>query len=247
MDKLCIITGGSRGIGKGIVFAFASKGYKVAFTYNKNAEMAKQIEKELNVDNYLVKSFQMKIEDRKSVRNTFEKIKNHFNSKASILVNNAAIAQEKPFHTITDLDWEIMQRINLQGPFICTQEILNDFLANCWGRIINITSIGGQWGGFNQVHYAASKAGLINFTQSIAKIYSKNNITSNAIAIGLVGTAMSKKELQTEEGKKKVENIPLGRIGTVEDIANAALFLCSKKAEYITGQTINLNGGMFFG
>ena len=120
-------------------------------------------------------------------------------------------------------------------------------IANQWGRIVNITSIGGQWGGFNQVHYAASKAALINFTQSIAKIYSKEGITSNAVAIGLVNTDMSNAELDSEEGKKKVENIPVGRVGSIEEIANTVHFLCSEDASYITGQAINVNGGMYFG
>ena len=120
-------------------------------------------------------------------------------------------------------------------------------IKNKWGRIINITSIGGQWGGFNQVHYAASKAALINFTQSLAKIYSHAGVTTNAVAIGLARTDMSGEELDSEKGKKKVENIPIGRVGSIEEIANTVNFLCSKDASYITGQTINVNGGMYFG
>ena len=116
-----------------------------------------------------------------------------------------------------------------------------------WGRIINITSIGGQWGGFNQVHYAASKAGLISFTQSMAKIYSKHGITSNSISPGLIATDMSENELNTDAGKEKVKNIPLGRLGTKQEISNIALFLASDEASYITGQTVNANGGMYFG
>jgi len=108
-------------------------------------------------------------------------------------------------------------------------------------------AIGGQWGGFNQVHYAVSKAGLISFTQSIARIYSKDGITSNAISIGLVATDMSIGELNTEAGKEKIKNIPIGRLGTKEEIAKIALFLASDDASYVTGQTINANGGMYFG
>jgi len=246
-NKICLVTGGSRGIGKGIVNTLSQKGYKVAFTFNKENKLAKKIENEINECGGNVKSFQMTMENRESVISAIEEVKTYFNDNISVLVNNAAIAQEKPFNTITDDDWANMLKVNLQGPFICSQEILPGMVNNKWGRIINITSIGGQWGGFNQVHYAASKAALINFTQSIAKIYSHEGVTSNAVAIGLAKTDMSGEELDSEEGKKKVENIPIGRVGTIEEIANTVSFLCSEEASYITGQTMNLNGGMLFG
>jgi|APSaa5957512535_1039671.scaffolds.fasta_scaffold02183_12 NAD(P)-dependent dehydrogenase (short-subunit alcohol dehydrogenase family) len=246
-NKICLVTGGSRGIGNGIVKQLSAKGYKVAFTFNEKEKLAQDLESQLNKNGGNVKSFQMSIENRESVVLTLEKIKKYFQSTVSILINNAAISQEKPFNTITDRDWELMLKVNLQGPFICLQEALPDMIKNQWGRIINITSIGGQWGGYNQVHYAASKASLINLTQSIAKIYSKEGITSNAVAIGLANTDMSGAELDSVEGKKKVENIPIGRIGTIEEIANVVEFLCSDGSTYITGQTINVNGGMYFG
>jgi NAD(P)-dependent dehydrogenase (short-subunit alcohol dehydrogenase family) len=246
-NKICLVTGGSRGIGEGIVRTLSEKGFKVAFTFNNKEQLAQDLENELKDNGGNVKSFQMSIQDRESVISTIDEIKNFFNDSISVLVNNAAIAQEKPFNTITDRDWEFMLKVNLQGPFICTQEALPDMIKNQWGRIVNITSIGGQWGGYNQVHYAASKAALINFTQSIAKIYSREGITSNAVAIGLANTDMSDAELDSEEGKKKVENIPIGRVGSIEEIANTVSFLCLEDSSYITGQTINVNGGMFFG
>ena len=246
-NKICLVTGGSRGIGKGIVKKLSEKGYKVAFTFNTQEQLAQELENKINDNGSNAKSFQMLIEDRKSVVAALAKIKNHFNGFISVLVNNAAIAQEKPFDKITDIDWKTMLKVNLQGPFICSQEALPDMIKNRWGRIVNITSIGGQWGGFNQVHYAASKAALINFTQSLAKIYSHAGVTTNAVAIGLAETDMSGDELDSDEGKKKIENIPIGRIGTIEEIANTVSFLCSEEASYITGQTINVNGGMFFG
>ena len=246
-NAVALVTGGSRGIGRCIAIILAEAGYRVAFTYNAKKKDAIEVEKIINDTVGKAKAFQMAIEDRESVISTIGEIKTYFNDYISVLVNNAAIAQEKPFNTITDDDWANMLKVNLQGPFICSQEILPGMIDNKWGRIINITSIGGQWGGFNQVHYAASKAALINFTQSIAKIYSHAGITSNAVAIGLAKTDMSGNELDSEEGKKKVENIPIGRVGTIEEIANTVSFLCSEDASYITGQTINLNGGMFFG
>jgi len=246
-NEVALVTGGSRGIGRCMAIILAEAGYPVAFTYNINKKDAIEVEKTINDSVGKAKAFQMAIEDRESVISAIEEVKTFFNDNISVLVNNAAIAQEKPFYTITDDDWAHMLKVNLQGPFICSQELLPNMIKEKWGRIINITSIGGQWGGFNQVHYAASKAALINFTQSIAKIYSKDGITSNAIAIGLVKTDMSGPELESEEGKKKIENIPIGRVATVEEIANTVKFLCSNEASYITGQTINVNGGMLFG
>jgi NAD(P)-dependent dehydrogenase (short-subunit alcohol dehydrogenase family) len=139
-----------------------------------------------------------------------------------------------------------MLEINLRGMFSFTQEVLPKMKMKKWGRIINIASIGGQWGGYNQVHYAAAKAGVINFTKSIGKIYSEFGVTCNAISPGLVLTDMSKKEINSKQGINKIKSIPKGRIANPEEISSVALFLASQKASYITGQTINVNGGMYF-
>ena len=229
------ITGASRGIGESIANIFEAKGYNVAYGYNTHKP---------DNDNFNVK---VNIASRESIKNAIREIEQEFDSRVDILINNAAIAQEKDFLSITDDDWQKVLDVNLQGAFRITQEVLPGMIEKKWGRIINITSIGGQWGGFNQVHYAASKAGLISFTQSIAKIYSKQGITSNAISPGLVATDMVEHELNTEQGKEKVKNIPMGRLGTKGEIAKIALFLASKDSSYITGQTINANGGMYFG
>jgi acetoacetyl-CoA reductase/3-oxoacyl-[acyl-carrier protein] reductase len=244
--KIALITGGTRGIGKGIAKSLAQKCSAVIITYEKNEELAEQTLKELIILNKNTKAYKMQIEDRSQVKSVLAEIEKSF-SPINILVNNAAIAQEKLFFEITDSDWERMLKVNLQGPFICTQEILPKMIEQNWGRIVNISSVGGQWGGLNQIHYAASKAGLINFTRSMAKLFSKNGITTNAVAIGLAATDMSRDELESSTGKSKVENIPLGRISSVEEIADTVRFLVSEEASYITGQTINLNGGMYFG
>lgn len=239
-DKVVLVTGSSKGIGRDIADNFVRKGYKVAYTYN-----CTHITNITNSSNIF--KVEMNIGNRISVQKALINIKSYFGQDIDILINNAGIAQEKPFLTITDEDWQNMLNINLQGAFRLVQEVLPSMLEKQWGRIINITSIGGQWGGFNQVHYAASKAGLISFTQSAAKIYSKYGITSNAISPGLIVTDMSENELNTDAGKEKVKNIPLGRLGTKQEISNIALFLASDEASYITGQTINANGGMYFG
>ena len=243
--RVALVTGGSRGLGRGIVVALASAGFDVAFTYNTDFEAAELVIKETRHVTGKILAFQMDVGSRSSIRTTVESITREY-QEINILVNNAGIAQEKPFETITDDDWENMLNINLQGPFSLIQEVVPSMVASKWGRIINISSIGGQWGGFNQVHYAAAKAGLINLTQSIAKIYSQHGVTSNAIAPGLISTDMADAELNSEAGREKVKGIPMKRIGTVEDVGSSVVFLSSDQASYITGQTINLNGGMLF-
>lgn len=161
------------------------------------------------------------------------------------LVNNAGIAQEAPFEELTDADWERMLSVNLLGAVRCVRAVLPGMLERNWGRLVQISSIGGQWGGRNQVHYAASKAALINFTRSMSNLYAERGVTSNAIAPGLVATEMSGAELGTEAGKTKVRGIPLGRLGTVDEIGATAAYLCSDDAAYVSGQTFNANGGMY--
>ena len=205
--KVVLVTGGSRGIGQGIAKGLAACGYSVASAYSHSRELAEDTAQSIVLSGGQAISVHLAVEDRNSIRKALGIIKTELGS-INVLVNNAAIAQEKPFESITDDDWDRVLGINLRGPFACTQEVLPDMLAIGWGRIINISSIGGQWGGFNQVHYAAAKAGLINLTRSMAKIYSHTGITCNAIAPGLIATDMSAAELETEAGKEKVKNIP---------------------------------------
>lgn len=241
--RTAFVTGGSRGIGKGIARLLISMGYRVGVGYHTNAQGAVEIIQ--GRENAL--AVPVDIESRDSIRRAMEICAAHFSSPITILVNNAAIAQEKPFDTITDEDWDRMLAINLRGPFAFCQEVLPAMRKNNWGRIVNITSIGGQWGGYNQVHYAAAKAGMINLTQSIAKIYSHDGITCNGVSPGLVATDMSSGELNSDAGRQKVAAIPAGRVGRVEEVAAVVAFLVSEQASYITGQTINVNGGMYFG
>lgn len=246
MIKNAIVTGGSRGIGKAIAIALAKEGVNVALTYKTNKEKALSVVKEIESEGNRAICIKLNLESRENIRKVIEEVHKNF-GKINILVNNAAIAQEKTFETITDEDWDNMMAVNLRGPFILCQEIMPEMMEQGWGRIINICSIGGQWGGINQVHYAAAKAGLINLTKSLARIYSKNGITSNAVSPGLVSTEMAAKELSTASGKEKVKNIPVGRIASPEEIADVVAFIASDKASYITGQTLNVNGGMYFG
>ena len=244
--KVALVTGGSRGIGRAISLALAKAGALVALSYKNKRELAKIVERSINDTGGKALALKMVLEDRNSIINAVAEVKRRL-GHIDILVNNAAISQEKPFDTITDTDWDYMLAVNLRGPFACCQSVLPDMIANGFGRIINITSIGGQWGGFNQVHYAAAKAGLISLTRSLSRIYSSAGITTNAVAPGLVASDMSANELNTDAGKDKVRNIPMGRIASAEEIASVVVFLSSDAASYITGQTINVNGGMYFG
>ena len=164
------------------------------------------------------------------------------------LINNAAVFSQitiAPFWELPVDEWQSAMRVNIDGAFFCSRAVVPAMQEQKWGRIVNIASIGGQWGGRNQIHYAASKAGLINLTLSLAKLYSKKGITTNAVSPGLVKTDLVANELKTSAGKNKVKQIPIGRIASTNEIADIVNFLCSDQASYITGQTINANGGMY--
>jgi acetoacetyl-CoA reductase/3-oxoacyl-[acyl-carrier protein] reductase len=244
-NKIALVTGGNRGIGKAISSELLDLKINVIFTYNIHKEDAFMFKKEKFEFKDYLEDYCIDLKNIDDIDIMVEKIINKY-GKIDILVNNAAISQEKPFEEITVYDLDNMLDINFKSPFYLTQKILPIMKKNRWGRIINIVSIGGQWGGFNQVHYSASKAALINFTKSIAKIYSGFGITSNAVSPGLVDTDMSKNELQTKSGMEKLKNIPIGRIAKPIEIAKVVAFLASDDASYITGQTINVNGGMYF-
>jgi acetoacetyl-CoA reductase/3-oxoacyl-[acyl-carrier protein] reductase len=239
-SKIALVTGAGSGIGRASALALLQAGYRVACGYNQNQAGAAKIAKS-HAGAFAVK---IDIAGRASVKRAIAASARHFGRGFDIVVNNAALVQEKPFETITDADWDRMLAVNLRGAFIVAQECLPAMLARKWGRIINITSIGGQWGGMRQVHYAAAKAGLINFTHSLARLYSGAGITANAIAPGLVATDMIARELKSKAGKKKAAQIPVGRIAEPEEVAAGVVYLASNEASYITGQTLNINGGM---
>lgn len=245
-DKVAFITGGSRGVGYGIALALAEAGVPVALTYKENKNLAEKAVKNIIASGGTAFAVKMTLESSLSIRQAIAKTRKTL-GPISILVNNAAISQEKSFQNLSDADWDYMLAVNLRGPFVCCQESLPDMQKLGWGRIINISSVGGQWGGTKQVHYAVSKAGLICLTRSLARIYGSCGITVNAVAPGLVDTDMSSREIKSEFGKEKIKNIPIGRIATVEEIAGVVVFLASDAASYITGQTINVNGGMYLG
>ena len=238
MKKTAFISGGTQGIGKAIVEKLISEDYKVIIGFMTQETKANAIAKNINSMNGDAITVHCDISSRSSIQEAVAKIKH-----IDILINNAGISQSKDFLDITDEDWNQMININLRGAFICSQEVIPSMLDRNWGRIINITSIGGQWGGINQVHYASSKAGLTGLTMSLARLYSGKGITSNSVSPGIIETDMTA-WIKDEDKQILTQDIPVGRFGLVEEVAEVVSFLASDVSGYITGQTINVNGGM---
>ena len=245
MQKTALVTGGSRGIGKAVAIALAKKGIRVALTFNTKKDEAVATLLEIASFGGTAVAVQLDQKNRKSIERVIKAVREKFGA-INILVNNAGIVQKKPFEKITDADWDEVMSVNLRGPFALCQEVLPDMLNGGWGRIVNLASVGGQWGGIYQVHYAASKAGVINLTKSLAKIYSKDGITTNAVSPEWIATDSMEKGLIFDFSKQDFSSIPAGRAGTPEEVAGAVAFLCSDEASYITGQTLNVNGGIYF-
>lgn len=239
-SRVALITGASRGIGRAIALALMEKGYSVAAGYNTNKKLAAEIVSQ--VDNAI--PVEIDVTNTQSIESAVSEVESHFGS-IDTLVNNAGISQIKPFQEITDAEWEHMLSINLLGAVRCTRHVIQPMIEMGFGRIINISSVGGQWGGVHQVHYAAAKAGLINFTKSIAKLYSKHGICCNAVAPGLIQTDMIATELSQKKTSESLEEIPAGRLGTPEEVASLVAYLCTEKSSYISGQTMNVNGGTY--
>ena len=237
--KTVIITGGSRGIGAAIVKELAKDKYNVVLNYNNSEEIAKKIQKELEDNGINIEIFKADVSKREEVKAlvqfTLDKFKN-----IDVLVNNAGIAQVKPFMDITDEDWEKMMQVNLNSVFYCTQEVLDNMIHNKKGCIINISSIWGLTGGSCEVHYSVAKAGIDGMTKALAKELGPSNIRVNSIAPGAIMTDMNKN--CTEEEIKEINNqIPLGKFGETIDIAKCAKWLIEDN--YTTGQVISPNGG----
>lgn len=240
-NKRALVTGAGRGIGAAIARRLARDGFDVVLHAKANRALAEEAAAEIQSRGGAAQVFFADLSTVGGVEELADKV-----GPVDVLVNNAALSQEKPFEEILLNDIDEMFAVNLKAPFRLTQLMLPHMRSQAWGRIVNIASIGGQWGGINQIHYATSKAGLIGLTRSIAKTYGRHGITANAIAPGLIETDMSAGELRRPDGREKLRGIPLGRVGQPAEVAAAVSFLVSEEAGYLTGQTINLNGGMLF-
>ena len=240
--KVAIITGASRGIGKGIALKFAEQGADIAFTYVSSEEKAKALEKELTGFNIKAKGYKSNAGNFEEAQTLVESIVEEF-GQIDVLINNAGITKDGLLMRMGEDDWDAVMETNLKSVFNMTKASLRTFLKQRNGSIINMSSIVGVQGNAGQSNYSASKAGIIGFTKSIALEIGSRNIRCNVIAPGFIETEMTG-ALDEELIKKWVENIPLKRAGTTEDIANTCLFLSTDMSSYITGQVLSVCGGM---
>lgn len=244
-NKVALVTGGSRGIGKSIVRALVAEVAAVHFTYISQQRIAEKLLNQLHKSNVNATCFQMDVANRRSVKQVMKEIEQQ-HGRLDILVNNAGINKPEDFDKITDEDWDAVMAVNLKGPFIVTQEALSLLRISDSASVINIGSVSGQYGGPRTAHYAASKAGLISLGQVIARFGAKDNIRCNTIAAGLIASEMAASGMQAGAVKKAAESILLNRFGSPEEVAEVVAFLASDASSYITGQTINVNGGLYF-
>ena len=240
--KTAIITGASRGIGKGIAEVFAKNGANVAFTYSASVESALALENELNAMGIKAKGYQSNAADFNEAQSFVEAVLTDF-GKIDILINNAGITKDNLLMRMSEEDFDKVIDVNLKSVFNMTKAIQKTFLKQRSGSIINMSSVVGVKGNAGQTNYAASKAGVIGFTKSVALELGSRNIRCNAIAPGFIETEMTAKlDEKTVQGWR--DAIPLKRGGTTEDVANVCVFLASEMSAYVTGQVLNVDGGM---
>ena len=241
MNKVIIVTGGSRGIGASIVKLLAAEDYKVILNYHQSEHTAEEIKQELLQQGKKIEIFKADVSKRADVRKLIQFAIEKYH-KVDVLINNAGIAQEKLFTQITDEDWNKMIQTNLNSVFYCTQEVVPYMLEKQAGSIINISSIWGVTGGSCEVHYSVTKAGIDGMTKALAKELGPSHIRVNSIAPGAIDTDMNK-SVTEEEWEEVKREIPLNSIGKAKDIAKCAKWLIED--EYTTGQVISVNGGWY--
>ena len=240
--KVAIITGASRGIGKGVAEVFAQHGANIAFTYSSSVAAAMELENELNALGIKAKGYQSNAANYKEAESFVEAVLAEFGT-VDVLINNAGITKDNLLMRMSEEDFDTVIDVNLKSVFNMTKAIQKTFLKKRAGSIINMSSVVGVKGNAGQTNYAASKAGVIGFTKSVALELGSRNIRCNAIAPGFIETEMTAK-LSPEVVQGWRDGIPLKRGGTTEDVANACLFLASDMSAYITGQVFNVCGGM---
>ncbi len=240
--KTSIITGASRGIGKGVALVFAQHGSNVAFTYSSSVEAANQLEKELKTFGVNAKGYQSNAADFNASQKLADQVLQEFGA-IDVLVNNAGITKDNLLMRMSEEDFDQVIEVNLKSVFNMTKAVQRTMLKQRKGSIINMSSVVGVKGNAGQTNYAASKAGIIGFSKSVALELGSRNIRSNVIAPGFIETEMTLK-LDDQKVAEWRSAIPLKRGGTPKDIANACVFLASDLSLYVTGQTLNVDGGM---
>lgn len=239
-NKVALITGASKGIGKAIAEKFAEQGAKVAFTYLASVEKGQALEQALQAKGSKVKAYRSDASDYKQAEDLVNQVLQDF-GQIDILVNNAGITKDGLLMRMTEEQWDSVINTNLKSVFNLTKAILRPMMKAKYGSIINITSVVGIRGNAGQANYASSKAGIIGFTKSVALELGSRNIRSNAIAPGFIETEMTQELANKEEW---LNQIPLKRGGQAEEVANACVFLASDMSSYITGQVLQVDGGM---
>ena len=240
--KVALITGGAQGIGKAIALLFAREGAAVGVA-DINLEKGRETCREIESLGRGALALGGNVAEAKASEAMVQETLKHF-GRLDILVNNAGITRDQVLLRMKEEDWDLVMAVNLKGAFQCTKAALRPFLKQKGGKVVNIASVTGQMGNAGQANYAASKAGLIGFTKSIAREYASRNIQVNAVAPGFIETAMSQ-AIPQKERELLIQQIPMERLGTPEDVAEAVLFLSSPAADYITGQVLNVNGGLY--
>ena len=236
-NRVALVTGGSRGIGAGIAVALASAGADVAVNYREQGAAAQSVCAEITAIGRKAIAVQADVSRAHEITRMVSEVETSL-GPIDILVNNAAIAQPRPFEEITETEWDEILRVNLKSVFLVTQAVIAGMRTRKWGRIINLSSVAAQTGGAVGAHYAASKAGIIGLTHSCASSFVKDGITVNAIAPALIET-----DMVASNPNASPRLIPMGHFGKVDDVASIAVMLAGN--EYITGQTISVNGGWY--
>lgn len=239
--KIALVTGGSRGIGLAVAELLAREGARVAICA-RNIDRANDAAAQLKGRGLDVEAFQADVGDRDSVSNLAKKLLSLY-QRIDILVNNAGVTADALLLRMNEEQWNQVIQTNLTGVFYCTKVMAKQMLKQRWGRIISISSVAGVMGNPGQANYAASKAGIVGFTKSVARELASRGITANVVAPGLIITDMTE-NLSESDRVKLLERIPLGKFGSAEDVARAVVFLASEGASYITGQVIHVDGGM---
>ena len=242
--KSAVVTGGSRGIGRAIALGLAEAGADVLITYREKKTEADTVVKAIEAKKRRAKAVQMDVTDRASVEAAVRAAEGF--GAISILVNNAGINRPTDFDQISDADWDGILATNLKGPFMTAQAFLPLLKKAGGGAMVHIGSVSGQYGGPRTAHYAASKAGLISLAQVIARFGAVHNIRSNVVSAGMIASEMAAGGLAAASVQKAAENILLKRMGSPDEVADAVVFLASDAASYITAQTLNVNGGLYF-